>query len=571
MIDRLREWRPPSPDAIRIAILQWTILGVTLAWSLHFVSFLDVKEAILWAGVVALCIANSFAATDTLPGFRALAPCWATLAVVVALGYFFAPVPAFTLSEGLRLLPLLLLVTLSFDLLQQSEHRARIVRAIVGAACCAAVLALLQVGGALPGLFPSFAHYDQDMYSVFGNEGLLAGFLALALAVLPGTVNGATRTRHRGLCIAIIGTLVATLLLTESRGGLASASAGLCGLLLLRVVSARTLGLVLIGVALLVPALYFTLGLAPWEKWLALFSVGDTGGNFRRWVVVASGRLAAEDPVFGCGLGNYGYAIPSWLGASAPPGGLGANGLTTHHAHLDLLEWFCETGFVGLVGAVWMIARLRVRYPVALCGLAALFIFSLAHPAIYSAPHALAALLLYAMNVDGPSVIAAPTFHRYISRAIVVLSWAILVGGGVAFVATQLYPSYLLRRAEDRHLAGETALADYVRATGAWGFHPEAHESYGIYAYERGDFALALDQFHRARRGLDTGRIHQLLAMASARVDDRAGACRWYTLCVERWPWDHSIQALQRAYCGNGENSGARHGQEAVDAEEVPR
>lgn len=571
MSGHLREWRNLAPDALRIGILQWTIMAATLAWSLHFVSFLEVKEAALWAGVALLWIVNSAVGRDSLPGFRALAPCWVTLAVVVTLGYFLAPVPAFALGEGLRLLPLLLLATLSFDLLHQAEYRARILRAIVCAACCAALLALLQAGGALPAFFPSFAHYDQDMYSVFGNEGLLSGFLAIALAVLPGTIKRPVNVWRRTLAIAVGGTLVATLLLTASRGGLASASAGLCGLVLLRVVSVRTLAVVLAGVALLVTALHVSLGLAPWEKWLDLFSAGDTGGNLRRWIVGASARLAVEHPVFGCGLGNYARAIPIWLGVSAPPDGLGANTLTNYHAHVDLLEWICETGIVGLLGVVWSAARLRVREPAALCGLAVAFFFSLAHPAYYSAPHALAALLLYAMNIHAPSATANPTIHRYLARGLTVMLFVLTVGGWVAFIGTQLYPSFLLRRAEDRHLAGQVASEEYVRVIEAWGFHPEAHESYGIYAYEHGDFALALQQFHQAQRGLDTGRIHQLLAMASAHLDDRAGACHGYTQCAERWPWDDSIQALQREYCGSEEVSGTRHGQEAVDPQEVPR
>ena len=571
MIRHLRGGRHWSPDSIRVWILQWTIVAASLAWSLHFISFLEVKEAALWAGVALLCIASAATGRDSLPGFRALIPCWVTLVVVVTLGYFLAPVPTFALGEGLRILPLLLLATLSFDLLQRSEYRARILRAIVCAACCAALLALLQAGGALPAFFPSFAHYDQDMYSVFGNEGLLAGFLAMALAVLPGTINRPVNAWCRALLFALAGTLVATLLLTESRGGLASASAGLGGLVLLRVFPVRTLAVVLTGVTLLVAVLYFTLGLAPWEKWLDLFSAGDTGGNLRRWIVGASARLAAEHPLLGCGLGNYVYAIPIWLGASAPPDGAGANTLTTYHAHLDLLEWICETGFVGLLGVVWSAFRLRVRDAAALCGLAVAFLFSLAHPAFYSAPHALAALLLYGMNVHAPSATANPAFPRYVARGLTVVPLVLIVGGIAAFIGTQLYPSFLLRRAEDRHLAGAVASEEYERAIGAWGFHPEAHESYGIYAYERGDFALALEQFDRARRGLDTGRIHQLLAMASVRLDDQEGACHWYGQCALRWPWDHSIQALQQEYCGSGEESGIRHGQEAVDPEEVPR
>jgi len=560
VIGDLRKWRDPTPDALRILIVQGTVAAVALTWSLHFISFLDVKEAALWVGVVLLWVANTFAGIDSRPGFHALFPCWATLAVVVVVGYVSAPVPVFVASEVLRLLPILLMATLSFDLVQRPENQSRIISAVVCAGFIAALLALFQAAGALPTLFPAFVHYDQEMYSVFGNEGLLAGFIAIALTLLSGTTSGATG-RRRACQFAIAGTLVATLLLTESRGGLAAALAGLGGLAILGVLSIRGAMLILCGLALIGAGLHLSLGLAPWEKWLELFSVGDTGGNLRRWVLAASTRLAAENPVLGCGLGHYAYAIPIWLGVGAPAGGVGANTLTTYHAHLDLLEWICETGVVGLLGAGWIASRLRFRSATALCGLVAALVFSMSHPAMYSAPHALAAFLLYVMSVKTSPAQPVPRSWRYPVPARALLCFVLVFGGSVAFVAMDLYPSFLLRQAEDRHLAGATASDEYLRAIGAWGFHPEAHEGYGIYAYEQGEFRLALEQFEQARQGLDTGRIHQLLAMASIRLGDRAGACHWYTQCAKRWPWDMHIQARLREYCGTGAGSGPGEGQ----------
>lgn len=561
MIDRrgARDGRVAYADAFRVRVLQCTVAAVTLSWSLNFVSFLEVKEAALWAGVVLLWIANTVAGRGHLAGLRALAPCWITLAGVVFLGCCVAPVPAFALYEGLRVLPLLLLATFSFDLLQHPVHRVQVLRAICGAGVCAALLALLQGAGGLPGIFPRFAYYDQNLYSVFGNEGLLAGFLAIGLACLPGAVgpgkSGGTDWRGRLAPVAAAGVLAAVLLLTESRGGLAAALAGLCGLFALRAVPARALAVGVVGFVLLGAAFYFSLGLAPWDKWLGLWGGGDTGGNLRRWVARASLALLEEHPVAGCGLGNYARAIPLWLGACAPEGGAGANTLTTYHAHLDLLEWIGETGLAGLLGVVWMLSRLRLRFPATLCGLVAAFVFSLAHPAFYSAPHALAALLLYAMNVEpGPPPLgaASPRTFLRLTRAVPLV---LAVGGSAVFVATDFYPSFLLCRAEDRHLAGEEAAEDYERAIRAWGFHPDAHESYGIYCYERGRFTAALHQFHLARQGMDTGRIYQLLAMTSAALGDGAGACHWYGECAARWPWEGRIQAQRTACCGGQANA----------------
>jgi hypothetical protein len=517
-----------------------------------------------------LWIANTASGHDVRPGLRALAPCWVTLAIVVAIGAL-SPVPAFALHEGLRLLPVLLLATLSFDLLQRPEYRSRILSATVGAGFGATLLALLQAAGALPASFPSFAHYDQDMYSVFGNEGLLAGFLAIALTTLPGMRAVERGGWRRAVVIAIAPALMTTLLLTESRGGLAAALAGLTGLLLLRVLSIRTTVVMLLVTLVLVTSLNLSLGLAPWEKWLSLFSAEDTGGNLRRWILRASVGLAAENPLLGCGLGHYAYAIPIWLGSCAPVDGIGVNTLTTYHAHLDMLEWFCETGLVGVMGAAWIASRLRIRSGPALCGLLAALVFSMFHPAWYSAPHALVGFLLYVMNIKASPPPMTTVSPRYRALATGPLCIVFVFGGSVSFVTTDLIPSFLLRRAEDRHLAGVPATEDYVRAIDVWGFHPEAHESYGIYAYSQGEFGLALEQFYRARQGLDTGRIHQLCAMASVQLGNREGACRSYAQCAARWPWDSAIQARRAEYCGRGAGSGGDHGQKTVDPEQIPR
>lgn len=533
-------------DILRLKMLQFTVVAATLAWSLNVVSFLDVKEAAIWIGVLLLSMVYPRSRLALASGFAALGPCWITLGAVAIIGVVLAPVPALVLGEGLRLLPLLLLVTLSFDLLQHPVYRVRVLRAMAFASASAAALALLQRADALPALFPRFAHYDQTMYSVFGNEGLLAGALAVALTCLPGTRD--PEARHRGgmlLQVAMAALMIGTLLLAASRGGLAAALAGLCGLLLLKILPARRVVVALAGALTIAALLHGIPGAALWERWMGTFSAGDTGGNFRRWALRASLALVAQHPVPGCGLGHFSRTIPLLLGAVAPEGGVGANELITEHAHLDVLEWIGETGLAGAAGLIWVLSRLRLRFPVALCGLLAAGVFSLTHPAFYSAPHALVALLLYGMNVNGRTTKSWCPPARQLQFA--ALSMAIV--GSAVFGATVLYPSFLLCRAEDRHLGGEDAREDYERATQSWGFHPDACESFGIYCYEQGDFDTALASFQRARAGLDTGRIYQLLAMAAEARGEHEASCQWYGECLLRWPWDRRIQAQRAMEC----------------------
>lgn len=545
-------------DLLRVRVLQATILAVSLAWSLNVVSFLDVKEAALWLGVLALALCGTLAGHDVTSGFRALAPGWIVLAAVLAFGAAVAPVHAFVWYEGLRLVPLLLLGTLAFDLLQHPVYRIAILRSICCAALCAAALALLQGAGQLSAFFPRFPHYDQAMYSVFGNEGLLAGFLAVALTCLPATIaptleRPSTWWRPAGLVIAA-GLLVVTILLTESRGALSAALAGLVALSVARLIPLRVGIAGLLGSLIAVIALYYSADLALWSKWQGLFSEADVGGNLRRWILGAGLSLFGEHPLLGCGLGNFAREIPVWLGHQALISARGANTLTTEHAHLDLLEWLCETGLAGALGALWVLSSLRPRFPAALCGLVALFVFSLTHPAFYSAPHAIVGVLLYTMNLrDRQGSVYGTARTRRVSAGVVLL----VAAGMATFFVTAFYPSILLRRAEDVHLAGADAGADYERATGAWGYHPEANESYGIYAYGRGEHALALEQLLRARPGLETGRVYQLLALVATSRRDFTAACHWYGACLVRWPWAGDIEARWRDICQAEDGAGS--------------
>jgi hypothetical protein len=422
-----------------------------------------------------------------------------------------------------------LLGSLAFDLLQHPRYRTSILRSIVCAALCAAGLALMQRAGFLADAFPRFPHYDQEMYSVFGNEGLLAGFLAGGLSILPGVFAPAPERPspwwYTAGAVGAAGLLVVTILLTESRGAVAAALAGMASLLFARVISWRVGLAGLIGLVAALLALYFCSEAAPWEKWWGLFSERDVGGNVRRWILGACLSLAGEHPVVGCGLGNFAREIPVWLGRQALINACGANTLTTDHAHLDLLEWVCENGLVGVIGVLWIGASLRPRCPVALCGLLTIFTFSLTHPAFYSSPHVLTGVLLYAMNLH-----ARPgRCEGYVRAPLVSIGVPLFVAlGAVTFFMADFYPSVLLRRAEGTHLAGGDAGADYERATQAWGYHPQAHESYGMYAYGRGDFTLAREHLLRARPGLETGRVYHLLALVATAGGQRVEACQGY-------------------------------------------
>lgn len=547
--------RPDRAWQTRRRTVYGTIAGTTLAWSFAFISFLDAKNAALWAGIALLSLLRLAAGRGGFRGFRLLAPAWAGLGVAVAAGLLTGRVPLFVAVEGLRVFGMLLFTSLSCEFLVDTGGQRHATYAVVFSGAAAALLALLQYAGWLPGLFPAFPGYDQAMYSVFGNQGLLGGYLALSLVALLGLAGTAGTGGRRAMALrwllGLLGILLfSALLLAQSRGALVALLAGCCGLAALRQIRARlAIQMLLAGLAV-AATLHGIRGFALWERWLGTFTAGDVGGHLRPWIWLASLDLFADHALLGVGLGNYAAELPLYLGNRAGAGGGHPNMLVTYHAHLDLLEMLCETGILGLAFLVWIAARIRARAPQALCCLLCLLVFSLVHPAWYSTPHALAGLLFYTLcAATSPAEAAkgAGSARWRIARHAAVFSAA--AAGGASVLVLALYPSFQLREAEDLHLAGLPAGGAYERAVRAWGASPEAHESYGIYALEQGDYARAWEQLLRAKTALDTGRICQLLAMAAAARGDGEGGCYWYRQCLARWPWDAATRDRVRAAC----------------------
>lgn len=522
----------------RLPILQGIVLATGLTWALQVVSFLDAKEAALWLGVLALWAATLIAGHWPRDGFRALLPGWIALALITPLGAFLGGVPAPSLLEGLRLAALLAVATFAWDLLQRSDGQRGLFRAIILTATLAAALALAQRAGFLPGLFPAFPHYDQTMYSVFGNQGLLAGYLAVALVLLPGELSA---PRHRLPCLAA-GLLMATaLVLTGSRGGLLALAAGLLTRAVLDRADRRPSLSVLALVTLPGLVLAFGLETPPWARWFN----GDT--ELRPWIWRATAALAFDQFPWGAGLGHYARAVPNYLGEAATGTEIAFNELRTEHAHFDLLEWLAETGLPGLLGLIALFWRVRPGRPTPFSALIAGLVFSCLHPAFHSAPHALVGLLLF-VACQSPTP-ARPGPSPGAARIRLALAGLPLLCGAAAFVTLELRPSVLLARAEALHLAGAPAQSAYEAAVNAPGFHPEAHESYGILLLEQGDNARALEQFEIARIGLESGRIYRLLALAAEGTGDYEAACRWNRECVARWPWNEDVRKRIHVRC----------------------
>ena len=503
-----------------------TLVTVGMSWSLHVVSFNHVKEGALWLGCVGMMLAVAAGPSGALSGFRVWMPAWCSLAVLGLISVLRAEVPWLAVESILRAAGLLAVASMAYRMGQGESGRQMIGGTIVGTAVLTAIFALGQRAGLLGALFPSFPHYDQTMYSVFGNSGLLGGYLALGLVLLPGLSRSCAHFRGAALMSLFAGSVMAlALLYSASRGAQLALAIGLC------VYLARSRGRVgfpsgrSLAVVALAGTLLLVAGAPSLSKWAALFQPGDVGGAVRGWIWQASGSLFLERPFLGVGMGNFSYGLPPHLGrpVEAVP-----EGATVYHAHLDLLEMVCEVGVLGVVLVVLQLRAFRFANTMATAGLVTLAVFSCFHPMWASAPHGMAFLLLLGMNLKTTVNVYTTRFAEWPERSLRVGAAAVLIGCAMLYYVTTLQPSFLLRRAEDRHLAGVSAKASYEAAVAGLGFRGEAWESFGIYQLEQGDLEAAWGAFQMARRELNTGRLYLLMGKTAQQLGRREVARRCF-------------------------------------------
>ncbi|HOZ47514.1 MAG TPA: O-antigen ligase family protein [Candidatus Hydrogenedentes bacterium] len=545
----------PADRARGIVLLAVIVLGAVV-YSFRFTSFLHAKESVVWLG--ACLLATVALAYGRMPrgGLRALAPLGVFLlaAGVFHLAVFRGPVPGDTAVELLRIAGLFLFVALVYDLVAQWPWQRRTLDAVVVSAVVVATLGVLQYIGLLRSLFPVFEGYNQRIYSVFGNQDLFGGYVALAIPVLVRLALA--RPRPRGLDVAALAVLLLGLLLSGCRSAWLAMAAGVLVALpygrmsrLPLAVLAGTCLLIVAGTALL--AREATLG-----RLVATFSQGDTGGRLRLWFWAGAFRMGLSSPIIGRGLGGFAYWSPQYLGNVLHATGGHAfahNELHTMHAHCEPLEVFAETGLVGVACGLWFVVRLvrawrdarprSLSVEAAAGGLAALGVFALFNAACHSAPHALVGLLFASIVLAS----GGHPGHPNATRGTVCLVSVSALLGAILYGWAVLAPSRLLAEAENRRAEGSPCLDAYARAVAYPWPNARAREGYAVALAEAGRYDEAYEQLGMALQGLDTGDIYLALAGLAARAGRTDEAERCFVECYHRWPSSPALWELWHA------------------------
>ena len=535
-----------------------TLVAAALAFSYHLTSFLHAKEAVLSFFLVLLAVLGWLRGGVGFRGIAAFLPLW-----IGVLAAFFAgqnSFPTRSVEEIIRISSMLFSVTVVFDLLAHPHWRSRIKQAFLVSATLSAGLGIAQYMHWLPSLFPVFPGYDQAVYSVFGNQDLFGGYLAMAMPVfldewlgLSARGSSSTGTRHvkphaaPGVNGVSFGILTVGLVLSGSRSAWLAACVGLiCVMMRRRAWNRRMALLVLIGAC----GIAVTVG-ATWPKaWDRLnhtFSSSDTGGRIRLWIWDGTIRMVRDTPWYGLGLGRYGYWSPRYLAEAleAPRGERHAfNELDTPDAHCEPLQCMAEMGVIGLVMMLWMLLRLLRRRGPEWGGLAAFLVFSLLNAAWHSLPHALGGLLLAGMLLQPLEKTALNEPGRRFMGGMSMALLSILLAAAAFW--TIYLPSYLQSSAEDVHRAGGNAIPAYDRVFAQGWPNAQGRELYAMALLDAGRAADARKQISLALEGVDSGRAYLVLGLASEQTNDAVLACAAYRACLQRWP--ANAQAWNRLY-----------------------
>ncbi|HOS04318.1 MAG TPA: O-antigen ligase family protein [Candidatus Hydrogenedentes bacterium] len=538
--------RAPSPAATKARSLRAALLvagGICAsAWlfSFSFLSFLHVKEAALYGAMTSSALLLCLEPAAIRPALTFFFPLWLLIALasVVHLGAHPAQVASDAVIQTVRWALLLLAPAIWFDLLQESRWRRTLRSSIVISACGVGLMAVAQYFGLAPWAFPEFPGVTQRVYSVFGNQDLLGGYMALALPMCVFIM-----LRHRrlpALWMTCFTLMLGVLLLSGSRSAWLAAAVGLVTMTPYRRLRPRRAWL-LLGAAMTTAALCIsfapatTIGRA-WNS----FAADDVGGRARLWFWDGSLRMIADHPLVGIGPGNYPYWSPWYLGKALDAIGGERhyhNQLLTEHPHSDPLNILAETGLVGAACALWMLWRvLRLRGP-EYGGIAALLTFSLFNNVATSPPHAFAGLLFCGM-LAARDPHWRETFQKFsLTRSAALSTTALCVGLSVFWAWAVLMPSYALRTAFNAHVeTGKAPLDEYACIAAHPWPNASAHEHHGMALFDDENYEAADREFLLALRGLDTGRVHFLRGASLLKLERMEEARQEFEKTVWRWP-----------------------------------
>ena len=503
----------------------------------------------------------------------------AVFTVLAGVSVLYAPSRYNTAIEFARMLTVVAFFLISLNALQDESETRLALHALFLSGLAVATLSLAQLAGALSWLFPFWPGNPQRMYSTFGNDSGVAGYLLPVLPLGIGLFLTSATRRSRWICFAGTAAIAYAILACQTRGVWLGASVALVFLLvnmvrhreLRRMLSARkgylilalVLAVVFLGVQFKFPGAS-TADENTWTRITDTFKVDQVGVNLRAVFWGAALLMAADSPVFGLGLGSYKYYSQLYQGklmaALGTMSRLQPNELDTLTAHNDYLQLASELGVLGIAVLIWCVVvfsrcvRERFRRPMdagssciflsCLSGLIGVAVFAVTNFPFHVVTHALVFMFLLAVVVNA----AGPERGRYKqwrlpqSRALRAVLSISVAGLGILFLAV-----VTLRYAADYHAASaslissaaprsKAVLEELEKASRLEPRNGLIRARLGRAYLQRGMLDEAKLEFARALEDHDAAWIHMNYALACEIHGEKDEAVQRYSEAVFRVP-----------------------------------
>jgi len=593
-------------DSLRMSCVIGAIVASALAFSMNVTSFLHVKETALAILLIPLALMSINQRDRNPKAIQQFLPLILLTLIPFALSLLpnYSQVPALMHREQARLAVLILYALLAFNLLRDERHRHIITNAFLATATIAALLAYLQKFDLATWLFPVFEDSNDPLYSVFGNSGLLAGYLAMAV---PVGVHRALTTTRSAIPLLMLATITPILVFTSSRGSWIAAVIGTLVILPYRDLPKKRIFVTTVILAISTATTF--INFQETRPGQLLSQEKQDTIRLRLWFWDGALRMTAANPITGVGPGNFQYWSPHYQGDALHSNPSHTNNEAhTLYAHNEPLHLAAETGLIGFLLCGWIVFRLmRCKGP-EWGGLAAALTFSLFHFPLRSAPHALMAILLAAMllarrtesedrspsdaaprtkadpthsqdpslrgesppnclanqdpslrGVSPPNCLAnreandAAISPNGITQALIQKPWILLAAiASILLAAFTIYdilrPSIALNHANTLYNENQPANEAYKKATNTGHYHPKAHADYANLLLEQGLLIQAREQLELALKGQDTGDLHLALGYIHLQQGNTQLAKRHLQNAIHRWPKNEAArQYLQQA------------------------
>jgi len=464
------------------------------------------------------------------------------------------------------------------------KFMARGLAAIAITGAVVAALSVLQLAGPGRLLFPQFAGNLQIMYSTFGNDSIVAGYLVLAVPLLAGYVL--VENRRRTVAVAMSATLLVTyaLLALQTRGAwiaLILAAPCVLGALVFtgrRVLAGkalRPLTITVCGLAVFAIVQAAIPGTATGDRTLierirSTFDRAQPGVADRVKMTLAAGHIIMDHPVTGTGAGTFGYLAPRYQAEVYEKRGWSAVfSPSQEHPFIVHNEYVQTVAEMGLAGWTAMLALLisgagtvtRVwRQPVRkdrlgnllVCGgtgtILAIAVLATAHFPFRVASHSLAFLFTiaafygYYHKVDAGEQQVGETSHKpsghkikWCAGVVCLVSLVMCTAAVWNLVVDRLYWDGFV--AEDERAGVSLQALHKLEAAARFDrFNGRTSAAYGWALANRGRWDEALEQLTRALDTWDMAAVHYNLGVVNEMLGRADEAAQSYRAALYRDP-----------------------------------